>query len=88
MLDAGRLVGITFGYLAGALLMVPLFVMMILPFLNGAFDSANLANTITATDPATFLGVASVILLVTLLAAWAPAARAMRVDPAGTLRAE
>ena len=30
----------------------PLFVMMILPFLNGAFDSANLDNTIKATDPA------------------------------------
>ena len=31
--------------------MVPLFVMMILPFLNGSFDSANLDNTIKATDP-------------------------------------
>ena len=41
-----------FGYLAGALLMVPLFVMMILPFLNGSFDSANLDNTIKTTDPA------------------------------------
>jgi hypothetical protein len=40
---------VTFGYLAGALLMVPLFVMMILPFLNGSFDSANLDNTIKAT---------------------------------------
>ena len=48
----GVRVGVTFGYLAGALLMVPLFVMMILPFLNGAFDSANLDNTIKATDPA------------------------------------
>ena len=50
--------------------------------------SASLLFGITANDPATFLGVASVILLVTLLAAWAPAARAKRVDPAGTLRAE
>ena len=33
-----------FGYGAGILLMVPLFVMMILPFLNGSFDSANLTN--------------------------------------------
>ena len=48
----GVRVGITFGYLAGALLMVPLFVMMILPFINGSFDSANLDNTITTTDPA------------------------------------
>ena len=46
----GVRVGVSFGYLAGALLMVPLFVMMILPFLNGSFDSANLDNTIKATD--------------------------------------
>src|SRR6266496_4906002 len=31
----GVRVGIAFGYLAGVLLMIPLFVMMILPFLNG-----------------------------------------------------
>ena len=31
-----------FGYVAGAILMIPLFVMMILPFLNGSFDSDNL----------------------------------------------
>ena len=48
----GVRVGVSFGYLAGALLMVPLFVMMILPFLNGSFDSANLDNTIKATDSA------------------------------------
>ena len=38
-----------FGYGAGVLLMVPLFVMMILPFLNGSFDSANLTNKLN--DP-------------------------------------
>ena len=38
----GARVGVTFGYAAGVLLMVPLFVMMILPFINGSFDSANL----------------------------------------------
>src|SRR6185295_15840666 len=48
----GVRIGVSFGYLAGALLMVPLFVMMILPFINGSFDSANLDNTIKATDPA------------------------------------
>src|SRR4051794_12038719 len=42
----GARVGITFGYVAGALLMIPLFIMMILPFLNGSFDSANLVNKI------------------------------------------
>lgn len=38
----GVRVAVTFGYLAGALLMIPLFVFMILPFLNGDFDSSNL----------------------------------------------
>jgi amino acid transporter len=42
----GARVGVTFGYAAGVLLMVPLFVMMILPFLNGSFDSANLTNNL------------------------------------------
>jgi ABC-type antimicrobial peptide transport system permease subunit len=50
--------------------------------------SASLLFGITARDPATFLGVAAAIVTVALLAAWAPAARAMRVDPAGTLRAD
>ena len=40
----GARVGVTFGYAAGVLLMIPLFVMMIMPFLNGSFDSANLTN--------------------------------------------
>jgi ABC-type antimicrobial peptide transport system permease subunit len=50
--------------------------------------SASLLVGVTASDPATFLGVTGLILAVTLLSAWAPASRAMRVDPAGTLRAE
>ena len=45
----GARVGVTFGYLAGMLLIVPLFVMMILPFLNGSFDSAQL--TYALNDP-------------------------------------
>jgi amino acid transporter len=44
----GARIGVTFGYIAGVLLMVPLFVMAVLPFLNGSFDSANLTNTIGA----------------------------------------
>jgi amino acid transporter len=40
----GARVGVTFGYAAGVLLMIPLFVMMIYPFLNGSFDSDNLVN--------------------------------------------
>jgi len=42
----GARIGVTFGYIAGALLMIPLFVMMIMPFLNGNFDSANLTNNL------------------------------------------
>jgi amino acid transporter len=38
----GARVGVTFGYFAGVLLMIPLFVMAILPFLNGEFNSDNL----------------------------------------------
>lgn len=42
----GTRVGVTFGYVAGVLLMIPLFVMMIVPFLSGSFDSANLVNNL------------------------------------------
>ncbi|MBA2741367.1 MAG: APC family permease [Actinobacteria bacterium] len=38
----GVRVAVGFGYLAGALLMIPLFVFMFLPFLNGDFSSSNL----------------------------------------------
>jgi amino acid transporter len=38
----GARVAVTFNYLAGLLLMIPLFCFMFLPFLNGDFDSANL----------------------------------------------
>jgi amino acid transporter len=38
----GTRVGVAFNYLAGLLLMIPLFCFMFLPFLNGDFDSANL----------------------------------------------
>jgi amino acid transporter len=44
----GIRVGVLFGYAAGLLLMVPLFVMSILPFLNGKFHSSNLHYTINA----------------------------------------
>ena len=48
----GARVGVLFGYGAGVLLMVPLFVMMILPFLNGSFDSANLDEQAQRPRPA------------------------------------
>jgi ABC-type antimicrobial peptide transport system permease subunit len=39
-------------------------------------------------DPATFAGVALLLLAVALLAAWGPARRAARTDPARILRAD
>jgi amino acid transporter len=42
----GLRISMLFGYLAGILLMVPLFVMSILPFLNGSFHSSNLHFTV------------------------------------------
>jgi putative ABC transport system permease protein len=50
--------------------------------------STSLLYGISAGDPSTFIAVTTVILLVTVFAAWAPATRAMRTDPARTLRAE
>lgn len=43
---------------------------------------------VTPLDPATYLGVITLLALVSALACWLPAARAARVDPAITLRAE
>jgi ABC-type antimicrobial peptide transport system permease subunit len=43
---------------------------------------------VPARDPTTFLAVAGVLIFVALLAAWVPARRASRVDPAIALRAD
>jgi ABC-type lipoprotein release transport system permease subunit len=39
-----------------------------------------------ATDLWTFAGAGAALLILTLVAAWAPARRAARVDPSGVLR--
>jgi putative ABC transport system permease protein len=43
---------------------------------------------VTVFDPVTFLGAASLILLVSLIASFAPALRATHIDPMAALRAE
>jgi ABC-type lipoprotein release transport system permease subunit len=41
---------------------------------------------VTSADPAAYAGAAAGLLLVSLLAAWAPVRRALRLDPTEVLR--
>lgn len=49
---------------------------------------SSLLYEVEPSDPRAFLGAAAMLLAVALLAAWLPALRATRVDPAETLRVE
>ena len=60
---------------------------LVLALILGRLSSSVLFG-IGASDPPTYAAVVMIIFAVALLASWAPAVRAMRVDPVRTLRAE
>jgi amino acid transporter len=78
----GIRVGVGFGYAAGILLMVPLFVMSILPFLNGHFHSSNLHFGLSHEH----LGISPVILALVWL--WLMCWSAWGVDVCATFAPE
>jgi ABC-type antimicrobial peptide transport system permease subunit len=43
---------------------------------------------VTATDPTTFVAVGGIVLVITIIACYVPARRAIKVDPLIALRAE
>jgi ABC-type lipoprotein release transport system permease subunit len=60
-----------------------------MPLGSGAIAGTSYAiDTAFLADPASYLVVASLMLVAGAVATWIPMRRAMRVDPAVTLRAE
>jgi ABC-type antimicrobial peptide transport system permease subunit len=60
--------------------------------LGGAYAMARLASNllygVAPSDPATYAAFSALVLGITLIATWAPARRAQRVDPVQVLRNE
>ncbi|HZC43089.1 MAG TPA: hypothetical protein VE195_02880, partial [Acidobacteriaceae bacterium] len=59
--------------------------------LTAAFAVTHLMRSfivVSATDPATYLGVSAILMAIALVACYIPARRAMRVDPMQALRQE
>ena len=88
----GVRVAVGFGYLAGALLMIPLFVFMFLPFLNGDFDSSNLTwgaldGTAGSGDEATSVSTWEIVRL-SLVWLWIMAWSSWGVDTCATFAPE
>jgi putative ABC transport system permease protein len=67
--------------LTGALIAAPLSVAVTQVMRSMLFG-------LSAIDPATYCGVALLLAVVALLACWAPARRAVKVDPMTALRCE
>jgi amino acid transporter len=88
----GVRVGVRFAYLAGALLMIPLFCFMFLPFLNGDWTSSNLTwgaldGTAGSGDEATSLSTWEVVRL-SIVWLWIMAWSSWGVDTCATFAPE
>jgi amino acid transporter len=70
----GTRIAVSFNYLAGALLMFPLFCFTLLPFLNGDFHSSNLHYTVSA--PGHAWGGAQIVLVWIWIIIWSTAPEA------------
>jgi amino acid transporter len=70
----GTRIAVTFNYLAGILLMIPLFCFTLLPFINGDFDSANL--TYKLNDPGLAWGGLQIALVWIWIMIWSTAPEA------------
>jgi predicted permease len=70
------------------LTVIGLAVGLLLAFLAGRLVSGLLLGGLSAADPATFLAVGVLLVLMALVASYLPARRALRVDPMAALRRE